>query len=89
MPLCGFNPKMLDGLTKFSQGLYEQALKRSKEDCISIERAFEIEVEEMNIFLTRLDETYYKELRPQNNVVEAMEKLVGWCAFDPKNSVRS
>ena len=86
MPLCGFNPKMLDGLTKFAQGLYEQALKRSKEDNVSIERAFEIEVEEMNIFLTRLDETYYNELRPKNNVTEAVKKLVAWCAFDAKNS---
>lgn len=84
MPLCGFNPKMLDGLTRFSQGLYEQAVKRSKEDGISIDRAFEIEIEEMNIFLARLDETYYAELRPQNNVMEAMDKLVAWCAFDPK-----
>ncbi len=88
MPLCGFNPKMLDGLTKFSQGLYEQAVKRSKEDGISIDRAFEIEIEEMNIFLARLDEKYYAELRPQNNVVEAMNKLVEWCAFDAKKAVQ-
>ena len=75
---------MLDGLTKFSQGLYEQALKRSKEDCVPIERAFEIEIEEMNIFLTRLDETYYAELRPKNDVAMAMDKLVAWCAFEAK-----
>lgn len=84
MPLCGFNPKMLDGLTKFSQGLYEQAIKRSKEDGIAIERAFEIEVQEMNIFLAALDEKYYAELRPQNTVTEAMEKLIIWCAFSAK-----
>lgn len=88
MPLCGFNPKMLDGLTRFSQGLYEQAVKRSKEDGISIERAFEIEIEEMTIFLTRLDETYYAELRPQNNVTEAMNKLIAWCAFDQKKAAQ-
>ena len=80
---------MLDGLTKFSQGLYEQAVKRSKEDGISIDRAFEIEIEEMNIFLARLDEKYYAELRPQNNVVEAMDKLVEWCAFDAKKTTPS
>lgn len=80
MPLCGFNPKMLEGLTKFSQGLYEQALKRQKNDGIPIERAFEIEVEEMNIFLTKLDEKYYNELRPRHSVAEAMEKLVEWMA---------
>lgn len=75
---------MLEGLTKFAQGLYEQALKRSKQEKISIERAFETEVEEMNIFLTKLDEKYYKELRPKHTVSEAMEKLIKWTAFDPK-----
>lgn len=80
MPLCGFNPKMLEGLTKFSQGLYEQALKRQQEDGVSIERAIEIEVEEMNIFLTKLDEKYYAELRPRHSVAEAMDKLVEWTA---------
>ena len=88
MPLCGFNPKMLHGLTEFAQGLYEQAVKRSNEDSISIEEAFKIEIEEMNIFLARLDEKYYAELRPQNNVVEAMDKLVEWCAFDAKKAVQ-
>ena len=84
MPLCGFNPKMLAGLTMFSQGLYEQAVKRQKEDGIPIERAFEIEVEEMNIFLTKLDERYYEELRPKHSVEEAMNKLVEWTADQPK-----
>jgi len=86
MPLCGFNPKMLHGLTEFAQGLYEQAKKRSEEDGISIERAFEIEVEEMNIFLTKLDERYYKDLRPKHNVAEAMDRLVEWNAFYQKGS---
>ena len=80
MPLCGFNPKMLHGLTLFAQGLYEQALKRQQQDGIPIERAFEIEVQEMNIFLTKLDEKYYEELKPKHSVDEAMTKLVEWSA---------
>jgi len=36
---------MLHGLTEFAQGLYEQALKRQKQEGIPIERAYEIEVE--------------------------------------------
>jgi len=84
MPVCGFNPKMLEGLTKFAQGLYEQALKRQREDGIPIKRAFEIEVEEMNIFLTKLDEKYYNELRPEHSVAEAMNKLVEWAASQPR-----
>lgn len=75
---------MLHGLTDFAQGLYEQALKRQKEDGIAIERAFEIEVEEMNIFLAKLDEKYYDELRPKHSVDEAMAKLVEWASAYPK-----
>lgn len=84
MPLCGFNPQMLKGLTMFAQGLYGQAIERSKREKISIERAFEIEVEEMTIFLSKLDEKYYSELRPKHNVKEAMDKLVEWTAFEPR-----
>lgn len=80
MPVCGFNPSMLEGLTKFAQGLYAQALDRSKREGIALERAFEIEVEEMNIFLTKLDEKYYNELRPKHTVAEAMALLVEWGA---------
>lgn len=83
MPLCGFNPLMLKGLTMFAQGLYAQALDRSKRDKITVERAFEIEVKEMTIFLSKLDEKYYSELRPNHNVQEAMEQLVEWVAFEP------
>jgi hypothetical protein len=85
MALCGFNPKMLEGLAKFSQGLYEQALKRSRAESISIERAFEIEIEEMNIFLVKLDQKYYDDLRPAHSVEESMTQLVEWTAFYPTN----
>jgi hypothetical protein len=84
MPMCGFNPRMLEGLTKFAQGLYEQALKRSQSESISIERAFEIEIEEMNVFLIKLDQKYYDDLRPKHTVEESMAKLVQWTAFYPK-----
>ncbi len=84
MPFCGFNPTMIHGLAEFTKGLYEQALKRSHEENISIERAFEIEVAEMTIFLAKLDERYYNELRPKHDVVTAQEKLIEWAAFYPK-----
>lgn len=75
---------MLTGLTQFSQGLYEQALKRAKEEGIPVERAMEIEVEEMNIFLVELDRKYYEELRPRHDVAEAMRRLVEWGASRPR-----
>ncbi|GEM_PF-2487403 len=84
MPLCGFNPTMIHGLAEFTRGLYEQALKRSREETIPIERAFEIEVAEMTIFLAKLDEKYYHELRPRHDVATAQQQLIDWAAFYPK-----
>lgn len=83
MPFCGFNPKMLHGLTEFAQGLYEQALRRSEREGVPLERAFAIEVEEMNVFFAALDRRYYEELRPKHNVADAVERLVAWSAFEP------
>lgn len=77
MPVCGFDKKMLKGLTLFAQSLYEAALRKSKENNITIERAMEIEIEEMNEFLFALDEKY-EDLRKSNPVSQSMEKLVEW-----------
>lgn len=78
MPLCGFTPEMLQGLTQFARGLYQQASKRAKTESISIEDAFDKEVHEMNVFLAALDEKYYEDLSKRMSVDEAMRELVGW-----------
>ncbi|MFH0969801.1 MAG: hypothetical protein V1804_04800 [Patescibacteria group bacterium] len=75
MPICGFNPKMLKGLTLFAQGLYEQAKKRSEEDGVDLKESYDKEIEEMNIFLSELDRRYYEELRPKFGVEEGIKKL--------------
>ena len=77
MPMCGFDKKMLSGLTLFAQSLYEAAIRKSKENNISVEEAMKIEIEEMNEFLFALDKKY-ESLRRTNPVPESMEKLVGW-----------
>ncbi len=77
MPLCGFDKKMLSGLTLFAQSLYEAALRKSDEKSISIEKAMEVEIDEMNEFLFALDEKY-EGLRKNSNVQNSMEKLVSW-----------
>lgn len=84
MPLCGFNQKMLGALTEFSVGVLEQILKRSREDGITVERALEIEVKELNIFLQMNSDKYHDELRPKYSVDEAMAKLIEWSAAYPK-----
>lgn len=75
MPMCGFNPQMLKGLTLFGQGLYASAIRLSKERKVPLERAMEIEIEEMNVFLAALDERY-DELRETQPVDVAMRELV-------------
>ncbi len=77
MPLCGFTPKMLQGLTTFAQGLYEQAHKLSNEQGIPLEQAMEKEIHEMNVFLAALDQRY-EELRKTRSVDAAMVELAKW-----------
>lgn len=78
MPMCGFNSRMLKGLTEFAQGLYEQALRLSQEQGISLQDAMEKEIHEMNVFLAALDERY-EELRETRPVDAAMQDLTKWA----------
>ncbi len=50
MPLCGFNPKMFQGLRQFADGLWDQIEKRSREEKKPIMEMLRAEVEEMNLF---------------------------------------
>lgn len=48
MPLCGFNEKMLKGLTQFSEGLVEHGLKyRSEKNGETIEQGIKREISDM------------------------------------------
>ncbi len=78
MPICGFDKKMLKGLTLFAQSLYEAALRKSKEKSITIEDAMKIEIDEMNGFLFALD-SKYEEYRKVHGVPESMGKLIDWA----------
>jgi len=55
MPMCGFNQKMLEGISLFAEGLFDQAIKRSNEDNLSLEESFSQEIFEMDIFREILD----------------------------------
>lgn len=48
MPLCGFNEKMLKGLTAFNEGLVEHGLKfRSQKNGETIDQAIKREISDM------------------------------------------
>ena len=48
MPMCGFNEKMLNGLTAFNEGLVEHGLKfRSEKNGETIDQAIKREISDM------------------------------------------
>jgi hypothetical protein len=55
MPLCGFNKKMLKGLTDFNEGLVEHGLQfHSKKNGETIDQAIKREISDMTRFLSEL-----------------------------------
>jgi hypothetical protein len=87
MPFCGYNPKMIQGLAIFAQGLFEAVLERSEAEHIDIKAAFEHEVSELTSFLGVLEDKY-QELRRDRNP-KLMTELVEWIGKDSTHSDRS
>lgn len=55
MPLCGFNEKMLKGLTTFTEGLVEHGLKfRSEKNNETIDQAIKREISDMTRLLSEI-----------------------------------
>ena len=55
MPLCGFNEKMLNGLTDFNEGLVEHGLKyRSEKNGETIDQAIKRELSDMTRLLLEI-----------------------------------
>ena len=55
MPLCGFNEKMLKGLTAFNEGLVEHGLKfRSEKNGETIDQAIKREISDLTRLLAEI-----------------------------------
>lgn len=55
MPLCGFNEKMLKGLSAFNEGLVEHGLKyRSEKNNETIDQAIKREISDMTRLLSEI-----------------------------------
>lgn len=64
MPLCGFNQKMLKGITAFHEGLVEYGLiKRSKLKNQSVDETLTRELADMNRFLAEIDKITDPQIR--------------------------
>jgi hypothetical protein len=78
MPLCGFNPKMIQGVAIFAQGLFEAVLDRAKNENLEVPVAFEREIAELSVFLKALEDKY-QDLRGERSPA-VMTELVDWIA---------
>jgi len=86
MPFCGFNEKMLKGLTAFNEGLVEHGLKfRSKQNNETIEQAIKREISD----LTRiLFETHHIDDTAKRIITEGIAKYaMGFYMIMRKNDI--
>lgn len=70
MPLCGFNPKMIQGIAVFAEGLFEATVSRAGEENLSLEEAFQIELRDIKLFLQALEDKH-QELKRQMSPEDA------------------
>ena len=75
MPLCGFNPKMLDGLVHFQEGLVEHGLYgRSRETGQTVEQRLQEELDDMGRFSKEIDNLNDPEMR---DLVKGLSTFAG------------
>lgn len=70
MPLCGFNPKMIQGIGMFAEGLFEATTARAVEENKTLTEAFEIELRDIGLFLQALEDKH-QELKKRMSPSEA------------------
>jgi hypothetical protein len=58
MPLCGFNQKMIKGISMFAEGLFEATVARADEEKMSLPEAFKIELRDIGLFLQALEDKH-------------------------------
>jgi hypothetical protein len=68
MPLCGFNPKMVEGLRLFSVGLMEATLERGRSKQQADAFAIDVEVSEIELFLDEMETMFGRDREMSNEV---------------------
>jgi hypothetical protein len=90
MPMCGFNPAMLDGLRKFGEGLWQQAEARAQADSLTLLESITQEIAEMDIFLRILagkDDLKYQAVVGAAHLAQALYRNARG-AENPRESFR-
>lgn len=70
MPLCGFNPKMIQGIAIFAEGLFEATAARAAEENKPLPEAFRTELRDIGLFLQALEDKH-QELKQKMSPNEA------------------
>lgn len=81
MPLCGFNPKMIQGIAVFAEGLFEATVARAKEEQMSLPEAFNIELRDIRLFLQAIEDRHQelkKKMTPAEAAAGAADLVYKW-----------
>ena len=81
MPLCGFNPKMIQGIAIFAEGLFEATVARAEEENLSLPEAFQIELRDIGLFLQALEDKHQelkKNFPPKEAVAGVASLAFNW-----------
>ena len=68
--LCGFNPKMIEGIVTFSEGLYAATMERGKQNNVTEVAAVEAEIMEIDLFIKALRAKYGMSVDSSKKMVE-------------------
>lgn len=81
MPLCGFNPKMIQGISIFAEGLFEATVARAEEEGKSLDEAFQIELRDIRLFLQAIEDKHQelkRKLPPEEAVAGVADLVYKW-----------
>lgn len=81
MPLCGFNPKMIQGISIFAEGLFEATVARAEEEDKSLDEAFQIELRDIRLFLRAIEDKHQelkRKLPPEEAVAGVADLVYKW-----------
>jgi len=81
MPLCGFNPKMIEGIALFAQGLFEATVARAEQQNIPLPEAFRIELDDIAAFLQALEDKH-QEFKRKGASPKSVAAAVAELAYD-------
>ena len=85
MPLCGFNPKMIQGISIFAEGLFEATVARAEEESKTLDEAFQIELRDIGLFLQAIEDKHQelkRKMPPADAAAGVADLVFNWQNSD-------